>query len=239
MLLGNLASTFSAAPSTAMRARRYFHGTQTLAAANAILRDDVIKPGVEPQAKRTKASGWQTPVAGKTYVTASLEYATIYALGGHFMGYKPPSWIKTDLTGFLFVVDGAELVDVQPDEDSIGAMLSARNSILIQRANPHLTPYEIKDPAAPDWLDVLARRYVSNGVYLRAVHGESVWQTRAGHTLLRRLTDAQKLELIELGAHVAHTGPLRFSQAWKIDKRRSAELAQDASNFFEIAERVR
>ena len=47
------------------------------------------------------------------------------------------------------------------------------------------------------------------------------------------------VELIELGAHVAHTGPLRFSQAWKIDKRHSAELAQDASNFFEIAERVR
>lgn len=44
--------------------------------------------------------------------------------------------------------------------------------------------------------------------------------------------------LIQWGAHVAHDGPAKPSECWRIDKKRCRELMPDGSNFFEIAEQV-
>lgn len=56
--------------------------------------------------------------------------------------------------------------------------------------------------------------------------------------LLEKMSDEDKLAFISAGAHIAHSWPINYSEAWKIDLTRTAELKRDASNFFEIAERV-
>jgi hypothetical protein len=61
----------------------------------------------------------------------------------------------------------------------------------------------------------------------------------AGKKLLPLMTDEQKLQLISLGAHVAHTGKLIPSAAYKIDGHKIGELRRDGSNFFDVAEKVR
>jgi hypothetical protein len=64
------------------------------------------------------------------------------------------------------------------------------------------------------------------------------WAT-AGKLLLPFLTDDQKLELIDMGCHIAHGGALIPDEIWKFNKRLSQELKHDGSNFFTLAERIK
>ena len=73
----------------------------------------------------------------------------------------------------------------------------------------------------------------------KAIQAEySAWAA-GGKRALKTMPDWMKLRLIEWGAHVANTGPVIPTEAWKIDKTRSMELEPDGSNFRSIAERVK
>ena len=62
--------------------------------------------------------------------------------------------------------------------------------------------------------------------------------TTAGDILLPLLSDEQIYALIDLGSHIEHSGTIYPSQIWKLDKRLSAEILQDNSKFWELAERI-
>lgn len=95
-----------------------------------------------------------------------------------------------------------------------------------------------------DELDLLSnlygRRSLPLAMYKAVKDGEVVFQATLGRLLLDRvLSDKEKLEILsEEEVHVAHTGSLRPDESWRIDKRDSARLESDGSNFFEIAEKV-
>jgi hypothetical protein len=180
-----------------------------------------------------------------------LPYAIAYALGGELAesflygtkvrrGYPEPraEW------GYLFVVPGEALGAVQPDEDSVGEMVAdgtapgwlaakARASL----TGVHLPRSSFSDPEA--WADY---RELGWDLYELATSPNAfqlVAQAEAGKILLAGMSSEEELELIALGAHVAHQGKVVPTQCWRIDKSEAPRLARDGSNFFDLAERRR
>jgi hypothetical protein len=224
---------------------RYYHGTASQQAANSILGDGYLK-GAEVQG-RSQLS----PVANRVYLTPSLEYAIIYALGGVFMGHDMPETRmdgdrRSGYFGFLFVIDGKDLHDIQPDEDSVGSWLSdngdgiyeqrIRNGQTYNQLTDYKPKFDREDPRYYLWYRV--RRCFTDKQFWEAMQGVVAYQAAGGKRALKMLNDQDKLMLINDGSHVSHAGQIGFSECWRIDKRRSKELTKDGSNFFDIAERM-
>lgn len=197
--------------------RTYYHGTSSSKAAHGI-----FSKGIEPPNLDLRPQNKLTPVKGKVYLTTDLKYAVIYALGGDIAGSKAlQRWIDEDRYGYVFIVDGKELKDIQPDEDSVGEMLYD----------------ELKGKAG--WLAGFAKK-VLTPLQLEKVmkYDDYADLATAGRKLVKEMSDKQKLDLIDAGAHVANEGKVNFKQCWRIDKSKSEELKEDGSNFFQLAEKV-
>lgn len=193
----------------------YYHGTEDRASAEGILQS-----GIQPRDIELGKKDFLTPVGGKTYITPNLDYALIYAVGADMVGTKlPEAWIEKERYGYVFVIDGRELLDIQPDEDSIGEMIWSGEG--------------------PSWLRGRARTVLTQNQYQKVMEGEYIWWAKAGKKMLEKIDDWEKLELIDYGAHVAHTGPLQMRECWRLDKTKNPLLNKDGSNFFEIAERIK
>lgn len=203
------------APSAQMQAQPFYHGTPEESAAQQIMQQGLIIP---PDLKDRK--GFLKPVAGKVYLTPNISYALIYALGANMAGSEfPADWYaKKGRYGYVFQMNGADLQDVQPDEDSVGEML-----------------YEQKGPY---WLKNLAERIVAPSRMKAVMSGEYIYFASVGKQLIRAMSPAQLSELMALGGHVAHTGSVKPMAAWRVDKTRSQEFSKDGSNFFQVAEKI-
>lgn len=201
-----------------------YHGTSTEAAALGILRE-----GIQPPTP--KYGGALDPVGGAVYVTPDIRYGVIYALGGVYLGQRmPPDFVDKDRYGYVFVVPAEELGMIQPDEDSIGEMVTNRSPAwLVGLAEEELFNEYTEYPEDYDEDEDLRLLSLLDQGYIMA-------QAEAGRIIADALSDDEILDLIERGAHIAHFGPLQPSECWRIDKRRSQELLPDASNFFDIAE---
>ena len=99
--------------------RVYYHGTPKSENAKSIMAHGINPPDL------TGRSNYLTPVKGKVYITPKIDYATIDAIGGNVAGNKAPDWMLDSYGryGYLFVIDGHQLSDIQPDEDSVGEMI--------------------------------------------------------------------------------------------------------------------
>ena len=215
-----------AAPRQSDLEQVYYHGTPKEANAKSIMANGIKVPDLSTR------SGNLKPVEGKVYITPKISYASIYAIGGSIAGIEAPEWMLKDYGqyGYVFVIAGQQLKDIQPDEDSIGEMISNGEA---------------------DWLDDLARDAQDNedyedegkglgynGLYYAVMGGEYDAWAAAGKIVLGSMTDEEKLELIDLGANIAHTGNLMPKETWRFDRNRTIELAKDGSNFFDLAERI-
>lgn len=209
-----LSLTHLAAPATSLDVSRdYYHGTPSDKAGKNILRE-----GIHPPDLTTRSEPFR-PVSGRVYITTKLRYAIIYALGANVLGHDlPKGYLRGSEWGYLFVIPGSELREVHPDEDSVGEMVWDGN---------------------PAWLRALAKDVLDPDLFDLVMDGLAAEQSEAGKILLDQLSTSQELELISLGAHIAHEGKLRPKSCWKIHKGRSSELKEDGSNFFDIAEKCR
>lgn len=211
-----------AAPTAEHRSRTYYHGTSSEKAGEGILKNG-IEPGdiAMPEKFKGRKGPNLEPVKGKVYITPELRYAQIYAIGGDMAGHD---WKPKDSNfGYLFAIDGADLADIQPDEDSVGELA--------------VDAHRGKKPELK-WLAYMAKEKLTPGQFRRLTDGEYTMYAHTGKKLLPLLSDVQKLQIIDAGAHVAHTGKLIPSAAYRIDLNRIKDLKRDASNFFEIAEKV-
>lgn len=211
-----------ATPSTAHKAKIYYHGTSSELAGENILKSS-IQPGSVVLTKKSVKGPSLEPVKGKVYVTPDLKYAQIYAIGGDIAGTDSP---RNKGFGYLFVIDGSQLSDIQPDEDSVGE--------LIWKAFQG----DRKDPILQRYVNILARA-LTDGQLKKFKDGDYVMWAHAGKKLLKSMPDEDKLAFIDVGAHIANTGEINFKEAWRIDKAKIKDLKKDASNFFEIAEKVK
>lgn len=196
-------------------AKKYFHGTSDDKAGKGILTKGINPPDLEFK-KKTQL----TPVKGKVYITPDIKYALIYAIGANMIGSKlPERWIKAgEEYAWLFVIDGKQLKDIQPDEDSIGEMISNKE---------------------PMWIYNLAKRELTTRQLEKVMDGEYSYWASCGKKLNKIMTDIQKLHLIDAGAHIAHTGNLKPNECWKMHKNDNEKLKSDGSNFFKIAKRIK
>lgn len=220
-----LQELFEATPSEHHRARTYYHGTGSDHAARSIWASglDPSKTEVKYGTKKSKLR----PQEDSVYITQDLSYAMIYALGGRYFGL-PPSQIKIGSEfGYVFEISGQDLVDIGPDEDSIG-------ELAWKAANKLVKPGDREIRAANLALS-LASKYATSTQYKKLVDCDySTWAV-VGKKINARLTDEQKLLFIDAGVHIAHKGKLKVSKCWKFSKADSEAIKADGSNFFEYA----
>lgn len=246
MKIAEIISEF-AEPTEGVRAQTYYHGTGTTKQANQILQQ-----GLAPGNISGKALGKLTPVSGATYLTPSLRYGIIYAIGGDMLGNKDPSYLINkaggDPYGYLFVIPGELLVGkIQPDEDSVGAAIHHAYDIIEKDAasSAYYSDPLYSNMMKPEnrmWVAEflrLARYGLTTRQFKDAVFGYVASQAAGGKRFLKTMSPGMKMKLISLGAHVAYLGSIMPTQCWRIDRNRNPELAHDGSNFFQIAERIR
>ena len=226
-------------PSPSILSSPLYHATASTKTGELILQEGVVK--TRNSMGETSGRGFLSPVTGMTYSSPSLKNAAIYALGGVMMGHDYDWQSRTEPStqgryGYVFQIDPLHLSDVQPDEDSVGELIGAGLSKGVSIGGTY--PGQPKG-AAPWWLLELAKRFVAPSRLQKAIEGEYAYYASIDKQLLPRMTDSQKLQLIdEYGAHVAHKGNLRISRAWRLDKSRSKEISPDGSNLFSIAEEL-
>jgi hypothetical protein len=215
-----------AAPRQSDLERVYYHGTPKEENAKSIMTNGINTPDLSTR------SGPLKPVEGKVYITPKISYASIYAIGGDMAGSEVPDWMFKDYGryGYVFVINGQQLKDIQPDEDSVGEMISNGEEGWLADLARDALEYEDYDDEGQD--------LGYNDLYDAVMGGEYDAWASAGKIVLDSMRDGQKLELIDLGAHVAHTGNLAPKEVWRFDRNRTIELAKDGSNFFDLAERI-
>ena len=212
-----------AAPSDEMRAQTFYHGVDSTDKAKFVMKNGL--KGREIQGRAHMA-----PVAGRSYLAQDLSYAMMYALGGDVAGHKLPPRPGKDPYGYIFVLKGDGLEDVQPDEDSVGEYLYKNTKGGQYTGEPHTlgaaTWRWIWDSVTPN-----QRRAILDGEY-------AAW-AQGGKRAVKNMPDTIKMFLIRNGAHVAAAGSLKPVEVWKIAKNKAHLLKRDGSNFFEIAKRVK
>jgi hypothetical protein len=221
-------------PTEEMVSKKWYHGTSKESNAKKIMEEGLQPPDL------TDRHGWLKPVEGRVYLTEDLSYALIYAVGANMVGTELPNSILEDdgQYGYLFVVEGSQLADIQPDEDSVGEKLyELLKNLEKEKRGITISPNTDKDKYW--WLIYKAKQYLSASFLRKFLDGDMIYQARAGKTLMKYLSDKQKLQLISDGAHIANQGGLIPAEVWKIDKERCSEFQKDGSNCFEIAERIR
>lgn len=204
--------------------KTYYHGTDNDKAAKGILKKGIQPPDLHIN---SKYKGMLTPVKGKVYITSELKYALIYAIGGDMIGVNLGDWSSILSSGreyaYIFVINGKELRDIQPDEDAIGEKIWFTST------------------TSPDWgwLHNMAEKELTSKQFSKVLDGEYRYWAAAGKKLVKKMTDTQKWQLIDDGAHIAHTGSLKIKEAWKMHKNDNVKLKKNGSNFFKVAKRIK
>lgn len=218
-------------PSEFILKTNLYHATRDSESGEKILADGFIRP------QEHTNKHFLTPVKGMIYSSNSLETAAIYALGGVMMGSDFHESTKSSgQYGYIFMLDTGSMHDVQPDEDSVGEVLS--KGLTNYYLDLHHTKL-IPNGKAPYWLVNLAFENVAHSRLLKAVNGDYIYYASIGKQLMNKLSDSQKLELIEkYHANVAHNGPVKILKAWKLDKTKSKQISRDGSNVLQIAEEI-
>lgn len=195
---------------------RYFHSTDKDDVGMAIFESRTVRPS-------SGGKGYLSPVSGRTYVSKSLEIAAMYALGGVMMGRDPHIRKGTGEFGWIFEVKSSGLVEVFPDEDEVGELVSR---------------VVYGNETGFYWLKDLAERHVAPARLRRIKDGEYAYYASVGKQLLARMADWQMSQIIKTVKNLAVAGPLDVVAAWRLDKRKSKEIKPDGSNVLSVAEKA-
>ena len=220
-----LINLFEAEPLQTHLEKTYYHGTPSEESFNEILKHG-LKPGDITSVKDvSKSKENLNPVKGHVYITSDIGYAQIYAIGGDYAGSTS---IKPERKyGYVFVIDGAELKDIQPDEDEVGELIWK------------VATKETHDPLINVKYIPLLSKKLTDRQFKKFMDGEYVMWAHLGKKLLQDMPDSDKIHFINLASNIAHHGNLNFKEAWRIDLEKIPELKRDGSTFFKLAERVK
>lgn len=230
---------------------KYYHGSSQKG-GEGILSTGMIRPG-NTEIKRGKSA---TPIIERTYLTPSIRYATIYAIGGNFIGNESyPDTRELEREGkycYVFVVNKLDGKDVIIDEDAVGEVL--HYSMQKLRNPDKYKNYEYDEWSESDyigkWLensDALLSSFANKCHYiLTPLQFEKV---RRYDDILHLIIAGKKITkvldpyyvdlLMKAGCPFSVKGEIKFDEAWKLDRTLNYRLKRDASNFFQVAERIR
>lgn len=219
-----------------------YHGTKE-SSGKAILKDGFIDPkGTE--IKYGDKNPALRPQAGKVYMSHSIRYATIYAIGANMIGDE--SWPreqnleKEGRYCYIFEFDEDDLKEenIHPDEDGIGEILHA-----YFRKDTEHSEYDLSKFKNPLFsrIATLARSKLTAPQLrnLTAKYCDYDWYAKAGKKLMPHLTPEMSKLLIEMGAHTAHTGKAYIKRAYKFDRKKNKLLKPDASNILELSREIK
>ena len=221
-----------AAPRAADRNKIYYHGTSTEKAAKQIL-----KEGLDPAATVVKYGTRKSalrPEDASVYITPDLSYAMIYGIGGQLFGtsYNFTRDIESmGEYGFVFEIPGSELVEIGPDEDSVGEMI-------YKFAHGKIPESDVNYSSMRTFVG-WAKTKLTDGQWAKCIEGDYAGWASSGKKLNKLMTDSQKMLLIDSGAHISHKGLLMPSKCWRFSRKDAKEIKADGSNFFEYATEVK
>ena len=177
------------------------------------------------------------------------------AIGGDMLGSElPDSFIERNgQYGYVFVIKGNQLGDIQPDEDSIGEVVhhivsgdwdteeKFKKSLKYISSAKQRKFYRnvYKDRQLTSELGSETLNSLTSNQLRELKDGEYEMYAHTGKKLVKTLDHKYLLKLITHGAHIANDSVLIPNETWKIDKKRCQELKKDGSNFFQIAEHIK
>lgn len=216
-----------AAPREIDLARDYYHGTGRKEAAESIITNG-IQPSslaIEPTKEilKTQYKGVFIPIENMVYLTRSLETAIRYSMDAPY----------NEDAVYVFVVSGKELKDIQPDEDSVGEFFSAMYNAYNFWQRPDRLPERLKKIM---WLYNIGIEALRSYPNVKRKIYDSTQKTKAGKIILPYLTDKQKLQIIGVGAHIAHAGPLFPKELWIASK---GKIWLNPKSFPKIAKKIK
>ena len=223
-----------AIPRESDRAKIYYHGTDTEEKAKSIMAHGLDPAKTLIKYEKNPKSNF-APQEGSVYITPHLDYAMIYAIGGNMAGHDCTRDIpRYGQFAFVFEISGRDLVDITPDEDSIGEFLCRYWSTSDYYKNKYPEFFE-KDAKLNVMRRVanLALQKLTEPQRRRIKDGESEYWAKGGKRSLPYLSDDLKFGLIELGAHIAHKGPIKVTKCFKFDRADVIKMKKDGSNFFD------
>lgn len=231
--------------------KKYYHGTTTYKNAQ-----NIIKEGIKPPDISLKEGNKFQPIGNKVYLTTNLSYAIIYAIGGHFLNTEVPKSFINEYgeNGYLFIIDGKELKDIDPDEDSVGEIayevlndydgsnqfnFSKHGGIKAFRWLKELA-YEVLDGVYPEDLGYKSDSdtYGLDMYQLLKRYDNYADLAASGKELIKYMNDQEKFQLIDLGAHISNTGIIKPIECWEINRKLTKKLKENGSNFFQFAKKI-
>lgn len=219
-----------------------YHGTKE-ESGKLILKDGFIDPkGTEIKYGDRKSS--LRPQEGKVYMTHSIEYATIYALGGAIIGSDSyPSEQELEKNGrycYIFEFDQDELDgdNVHADEDNIGMALhyyytnySESNELDMSKSNT---------PVFKSFARLAEQKLTAAQLKnLKSSLCDYDWFAKSGKKLMPFMTTEMTKLLIEMGSNTAHSGKVYIKRAYKFDRKKNKLLKPDASNILELSKEIK
>lgn len=232
----------------------FYHGVSEEEVAKKILQDGFLRPGRRSDDPDTaEDESTIAPILDRVYVTTKLKYALPYVLGVHpELGYDL-MYEYGGRYGYLFIIPGSALKDILPDEDILGELLAdgywAKELRTIVKSNlgeflpinRRLAEEEwermVEKGEAKEWTKT---EYIKDGYNFFDMIKKRLYPevAIAGKFFLKNLSDSSIESILEkMPAAISNEGLLRFSECWKLDKKKFEELTPNASNFFEVAER--
>lgn len=215
-----------AAPRDSDKGRVYYHGTDTEASARGIL-EKGLDPDLTVVKYGTKRSQLR-PEANSIYITTDLSYAMIYGLGANMFGSNAERFIPTlGEYGFVFEIEGGQLADIGPDEDSVGELIYKFANKRVEADDPHYRTLAR--------LNTLALNKLTDNQYRKVKEGDYPYFASSGKKLNAIMPDDLKLALIDAGSHLSHKGRLMTSKCWRFSRKDVPDIKRDGSNFFDYA----
>lgn len=174
-----------------------------------IIKDKALKPS-EAVTKNTRRL--MAPVFGKVYLTSKIDEAIGYAY------FRSP--VNTPV--YLVIVDGKTLKDIQPDEDVIADILQTEDTI-----------------KGFEWLDRLAK-YTDPKLYAKFQDmGDYAYSVSLAKKVVKQLSDDQKIELINKGMKIAHSGEIEISEVWELPAvERENRHVINGENYTQLGKRI-
>ena len=240
---------------------RLYHGTKTTAAAEKIMREGLVAQ--DDAIMGRKPRGALTPIQGHVYLTPSIKYACIYALGGNMVGMS--YYDEKNLTparreemnanpyGYIFVVD-TDVLTLIPDEYEVGHAVREAPAILAHYTKNTGTIMNSRHmdnlafgQALNDTPSVARELSSLANQYLTPLQKDKIWRgydydimAQVGKKLIPRMSRALMDRMIAMGCHVSTPDSIMPQQCWRFNKQHdNPHLGFQAENFFEVAERIR
>lgn len=177
--------------------------------------------------KEIVTNGMMAPMGNKVYLTSDLTKGIGYALfrSGSSLKYPRQNEDK-NIKGYLIVVKGSDLQDVDPDEDSIADMVPE----YLRDEETGVHPFS--------WLRSLAKYHAPKSLQ-RYDNGDYAHGTKLGKMLVKYLSDLDKLKIINHHKNVAHTGKIPIDQIWEIPAKYQKELLADINTYQNYCKRIK